>query len=388
MKASPKIMFLAGETSSSVHLSRVIHHLKTILPNAIMLGTGGDDMKKEGVYLYYTMKDLEVMGLFNILPRLFSLIKIFNHLLEVVETEKPDIIVLADYPGFNLRFIKKLKKVKKLNIPIVYYIPPIKSIFTGKRKIRTLHKYVDYNIPLFAKEDALLKKYHCKSHFFGNPLVDGMHISLTKQEFITKYNLPENKRIVSLFPGSRHSELVHSIPFLLKTVAKLTAKYDDLTFIMPISASNTPFVKSKLSHYPIQIITDDTYNAINASYVALNMSGTLTLELMLLNCISVTFYAASFLENLFFRFVVFLAHIKKIKPFISLTNILNDSLIVPEVLPYKVTPATLYKLIALYLDHPSEFPIIKKQFTTIKPLLGSEGAYQNTAKFIAKLIQI
>ena len=370
-----KIIIVAGEASGDLHASNLVKSLKQLNPSLEFFGLGGHKMQEAGVKIFYNLLDLAVVGIFEVLKNLSKFKKIFNELLEKIDQLKPDLVILVDYPGFNLRLAKQ---VKKRNIPIVYYISPQVWAW-GKGRINLIKKYVDKMLVIFEFERKFYQDYGIEANFVGHPLLDIVGPKFSKEEFIKNLNLDTNKKIISLLPGSREKEVKTLLPIMLETAKIISRKLPQVQFLILKAAGLDKEIFSqitgKYSGLNLGLIDDQTYDGLNISDFAIVASGTATIETTILEKPMVIVYKVSLLTWLYLRRAV------KV-PYIGMVNIVRGRKFIPEFIQYDATPQRIATEILSIICDTEKISLIKQQLSEVKNCLGLTGASINAAKQI------
>jgi lipid-A-disaccharide synthase len=211
MAEQKNIIIVAGEASGDLHASHLVIDIKNILPDTKFYGLGGSRMRAAGVELFYDLTTLSVVGFFEVIKHLKTIRKIFQELLKRIDEIKPELVILVDYPGFNLRLAEQLKK---RNIKVIYYISPQVWAW-GFNRIRLIKKVVDKMIVILPFEETLYKKYGIDASFVGNPLLDLAKPTKTVEQFLKSVGLAPDKITIALLPGSRNKEVERLLPPML-----------------------------------------------------------------------------------------------------------------------------------------------------------------------------
>jgi lipid-A-disaccharide synthase len=288
-----KVFLVSGETSGDQHTAQLILQLKSSSNLPIhFLGMGGPKMKAAGGEIIVSSKKLAVVGIIEIFSALPRLLKAFWILKKRLLTEKPDLVILIDYPGFNLRFAKKAKKA---GCKVLYYIPPQLWAW-GASRIQKIQKYVDEVCVIFPFEEAFYKKQGVKATFVGHPLVHKVKPSTSITNCKKRLGLNHNKYpIIGLLPGSRKSEIQSLLaPVLLPFAQKMHEKYSNVQFILPIAANiEKKYIQEIIAQHPqfnILLVADDLYDALSTCDLIVAASGTVTLECALLEIPTLLIY--------------------------------------------------------------------------------------------------
>lgn len=386
-----KILIVAGEASSDLFAGNIVCEIKKLLPEAKFFGLGGAQMQQAGVNLYANIVDLAVVGFVEVLKNIRKFIAIFDGLLRQVDKIKPHLAILVDYPGFNLRLARELKK---RNIPAVYYISPQLWAWGGNR-IKLIKRYVERIIVIFKFEEAIYKAEGIPVNFVGHPLLD-----IVKPT--GNLNLPPGRINLALLPGSRENEVRNNLPIMLETARIITEKISNISLLLLRSSSikrelfdeiltnykphtfvysedgnfNATKLRGKL---PIYILSNRTYEGLMSCDLALVASGSATLEAAILEKPFVIIYKVSFASWFFLRPII------KV-PYIGLVNIIAGKKIVEEFVQYKACPKRIATYIMETLNNPKVITSIRKELSQIKSLLGEKGASQRAASIIVGML--
>lgn len=378
--AKPKnILIVAGEASGDLHAADLINEIKKINAEIQFFGLGGEKMQEQGVDLSFNMTELAVVGLFEVLRNLNKFKKIFHDLLRKVDAKKPDLAILVDYPGFNLRLAEELKK---RNIPIIYYISPQVWAWGGGR-IKTIKKLVRRMIVFFKFEEDLYKTRGIPVSFVGHPLIEHVKTTTSKEELLRKFNIPDSQFTIALLPGSREKEVKNMLPIMLDTATLLYRELPGVKFLILRSST----VKEELFNHllagyrlPVYTLHNMTYDGLAASDFAVVTSGTATLETAILGIPMVIIYKVSFLSWLCLRMII------KV-PFIGMVNIIAKQCIVPEFIQYHARPKRIASFIKNVLTNQAALDKIKKLLLDIKTHLGEKQATNRAAHVILEELE-
>lgn len=378
--AKPKnILIVAGEASGDLHAADLINEIKKINAEIQFFGLGGEKMQEQGVDLSFNMTELAVVGLFEVLRNLNKFKKIFHDLLRKVDAKKPDLAILVDYPGFNLRLAEELKK---RNIPIIYYISPQVWAWGGGR-IKTIKKLVDRMIVFFKFEEDLYKTRGIPVSFVGHPLIEHVKTTTSKEEMLRKFNIPDSQFTIALLPGSREKEVKNMLPIMLDTATLLYRELPGVKFLI----LRPPTVKEELFNHllagyrlPVYTLHNMTYDGLAASDFAVVTSGTATLETAILGIPMVIIYKVSFLSWFCLRMII------KV-PFIGMVNIIAKQCIVPEFIQYHARPKRIASFIKNVLTNQAALDKIKKLLLDIKTHLGEKQATNRAAHVILEELE-
>lgn len=377
-----KILIVAGEASGDLHAAHLVAQLKRASPDLSFYGLGGDNMKAAGVDVGFDLTKLAVVGFFEILKNYSRFKKIFDDLLLKTKEIKPDVAILVDYPGFNLRLAKELKAI---GIRVIYYISPQVWAW-GAKRIRFIKKHIDLMLVLFKFEEILYRDGKFNVKFVGHPLLDIVKSSANREQFLENLSLKTDSTTIALLPGSREREVLNHLPVMLGAAQKIHAKHKEAQFLicrshaLPRELFKKIIDTSKIE-FPYKILDDQTYDGIAASHLVIVASGTATLETAILNKPMVIVYKVSFLTWLLAKLFI------KI-PYIGLVNVVAGERIVPELIQFEATPQNIAQKALELLDDKKALEKIHAELYALKNTLGIPGASQRAAEEIVKFLAI
>lgn len=376
---SPTIFISAGESSGDMHGAELVQSLKKIAPQLSFYGLGGEEMEKAGVKLFYNIVEIAVVGLLEVTTNILKFVKIFYSTVGKLKQDKPDLAILIDNPGLNLRLAKK---IKNLNIPIIYYISPQVWAWGGKR-IKRIKKLIDKILVVFKFEENFYRKENVNCKFVGHPLVEKVTPKMDPRIFKNKFKISKYYPIIGLLPGSREKEIKSHLPILLKG-AKLIHKNHPKSAFIIIKSSGVkkdfyqPFI-TNLS-IPIKLISDYNYDCINASDFCLVASGTATLETAILETPMIIVYKVSYLTWLILK--------PQVKvPYIGMVNVIAGEKIVPELVQHQLRPKKIANLTNYFLENPEKRNLLIKELKRVKDSLGMGEASEKASKEIINFIE-
>ena len=372
-----KIMISAGEASGDMHAGALVREIKKIDSKAEVFGMGGDCLRNAGGEVLFDIKEHGVMGIFEVIKKLPQLFKLRDDMARVMDERRPDVLVVIDYPEFNMRLAKV---AKSKGIPIVSFIAPSAWVWR-KGRAKGISELVDKITSIFPMEYDCYKEAGADIEFVGHPLMDIVKPTKTKEETRAKLGIDESNKIVLLLPGSRLQEIKNMLPQMLKTAKIMKAKDPSLEFIMP-RANTIPkeMLTSALKEYDtnyVRITEEETYDLMNISDVAVATSGTVTLEAAILELPCVICYKTSALTAFIARSVI---GIKTI----GLPNIVAGRIVMPELLQETMTPENMAKEAFNLIKGPGAIQA-KLDLKEVHRKLGEEGALKKVAEITFKV---
>lgn len=372
-----KLFIVTGEYSGDIHASHVVKALKTLNHDIEIEGVGGENLRNAGVKLF---SDQKKMGAVGLTPKIvldhFTLGKrIVDYL---VKEFKPDAVLLIDYGVFNLNISKFLKKA---GIKVFYYIPP--QVWASRKwRINTIKKNIDEVLCIFPFEKEMYESYGIKTHYCGHPLVSQLPEKADKDDFFEKHGLDKNKKLVSIFPGSRVFELKNLMSVFIKTAEELNKKHPDLQFCISHAPNLSDDVYDKyLKKTNFKVIIGENQALLSVSDALILASGTVALEAALYQTPMIIAYRGPYL---FYLIYLIVRCIKRV----SLPNIIADKSIVPEILQSKVSVSNIsYQIEKLLYDTDYRENNIE-QLGKVKALLSDKVSSQEAAKVIADALKV
>jgi len=369
-----KYYLIAGEASGDLHGSNLIKQIKALDQDANFRCWGGDKMLAQGVTLVKHIKDLAFMGFVEVISNLPTILKNIGFCKQDILSYQPDVLILIDYPGFNLRIAEF---AKQHHIKVVYYISP--QVWAWKQsRVKKIKATVDCMLVILPFEQDFYKQFQFDVFYTGHPLLDAIEeikvTSNTWNEFI-QVNLLPNKPIIALLPGSRKQEISTVLPLMLQ----VKKHFKDFQFVVACAPSITAdFYKSVIGFDDVKLVYDQTYQILQHTKAALVTSGTATLETALFNVPEVVCYKGN---NISYQIAKRLIKVK----YISLVNLIMDQEIVKELIQDELNETQLKLELSKLLD-PNYQQQLKLQYEELRTKLGGKGASARAAKHIVDFI--
>jgi lipid-A-disaccharide synthase len=380
------LMIVAGEASGDGHAAKLADALREIAPHSKFFGCAGPKMRAVGVEAIVKADDLSIVGLPEIAAALPKFLNVYRSLVKAAEERQPDVVILVDFPEFNLKLARSLKK---RGFKIVYYISP--QLWAWRKyRIRTIRKYVDLVISILPFEKQWYAEHGVDNvEYVGSPLAREVHANLTKEDFCRKHGLDPEQTIVSLLPGSRHKEIVKILPELLRTVAIMLRQDQAIQFIGAFASERhsgeLAAAMSLLSDEDrfgvgnILSVFGETYDALNASDAAAVTSGTATLETGIIGTPMAIVYKTSSFNYKLMRPMIDVEHF-------GLINLIAEKRVAAELIQDDFSPAALGAEL-LRLIEPKINKTVRAELKAASDKLGHGGASKRAAAKIIELLQ-
>jgi lipid-A-disaccharide synthase len=371
-------MIVAGEASGDLHGGNLVQAMRRIDPSLSFYGVGGKRMQAAGVELLADVADMAVVGLTEVAFKLAMILKVMRRLKASLVERKPDLVILIDYPDFNLPLARA---ARKRGFKILYYISP--QVWAWRKgRIATIKKTVDRMVVILPFEEKFYRDAGVDVTFVGHPLLDEVRTKYARQEALKRFGLKEEAITIAILPGSRRSEVAVLLPEMLRACRILTEKISPLQFVLPIAGTLDPaFVRDILRQFPLKVnvIADEIYDVIAVSEAAMVASGTATLETALLETPMVVVYKVSGLSYAVGRRFIRVDHI-------SLANLIAGRTVVPELIQADANPERIAAEIREIVTRRGRAREMKAALAEIRGKLGTPGASQRTARIACDML--
>jgi lipid-A-disaccharide synthase len=374
-----KIMISAGEVSGDVHGACLVREIKKLRPETEFFGVGSEQLAAAGVDVRFDITRRGTIGIFEALPNLFPLLALFQKIKKMVLAEKPDLVILIDSQGINFPLAKFCKKA---GLKTVYYIAPQEWLWGTPKNVKLVAETVGLIVAIFRREYEAYRRAGARVVYFGHPLIDLVKPSLSRAEARNKFlgGTAGHSPVIALCPGSRTQEIKGLLPILLRAGKLIQEKLPDARFLIPAATFDT--IKDGfglVEDFHPQAVVGQTYDILNASDLALCVSGTINLEASLLGVPNLMVYKLSRLTYLIGKYILKID--KKLKYF-SMPNILLDEKIIPELVMADANPQTVAAAALEILRDPPRQARMKRAFARLKAELGAPGAVRRAADAI------
>ncbi len=371
-----KIMVLAGEKSGDQHAAALCRELAKLRPGLEMFGMGGDEMEAAGVELVERITGHSVVGIWEAVRELGRFRRLFNYLAGVMEERRPDVVVLVDFPGFNLRFARR---ARRRGIATAYYICPQVWAW-GRGRVKQLKRFVDRLLVIFPFEREFFRRYGIEAEFVGHPLADVLASFPDREAARRRLELSPGP-VVGLLPGSRPGEIGRIYPVLIEAASLLAARRPQIQFVTPISSPDLrEMAESLAGTFPgrLRLVDGRSREVMAASDLLLVASGTATLEGAVLGVPMEVVYRVSFLS--------WLAGMVLVKiPYISLVNIVSGRCVVPEYIQRAARPEEIAARAEELLAPGPRRQAMTDALRGVRTKLGEPGAAARAARVIMEM---
>lgn len=367
-----KLVFVTGEYSGEIHASRLIEMLKEGL-KAEYSGIGSARLAAAGVRIIYDYGNISLTGLSEIFVKLKYIKEAYDTLKRHLREEKPSLVVLVDFPGFNL---KVARIAKRLGIPVIYFIPP--QIWAWREsRIKFIRRFVDKVICILPFEKELYDRYGVDAAYVGHPFVETVKPTLERGEFLKMIGASEDAVILTIMPGSRENEITKHMPLLLEVVERLEKRIRNLKVVLPLAESVEDRVSDQYRRKNIVFLKGLSHDALSHSHVAIVKSGSSTLEAAILGTPSIVVYKVSPLSYFVAKAIV------KVK-YISLPNIIMGKEVFPEFIQCISAEDVAEKVIYMLKNGKKG---VKEDMDEIRNRLGSYDSYRLAKEAVLQFLE-
>jgi lipid-A-disaccharide synthase len=373
------VMILAGEASGDAHAAEFVEQLRREQPDIELSGMGGQAMQKAGVDVFFDSSIIAVVGLVEVLHHWGDIKKAMEIVKQHLDETRPDLLVLVDYPEFNL---KMARHARQLGIRVLFYISPQVWAWRPGR-IHKIGCLIDHMAVIFKFEKQYYESAGIPVSFVGHPLVDKVKTDGDTQAARAKLGISTTAKVVGLFPGSRRSEITRLLPVLFATAQQMQARDPALRFLLPVAPSldfEAVSTQAASSGLNIVVTRDQLYDVISSCDAIATCSGTVTLEIALLNIPMCILYKISWLSYLILRRLVRI-------PYIGLANIVADKAVVREYLQSDVNPATLSGELFELIENQQYREQVKTGLSRVRENLGGGDGARKMAQLVLSLLK-
>ena len=375
-----EIMIVAGEASGDMHGAKLVSAMRTIDPDLKFTGVGSNELRSKGVEIIFEASRISVVGLFEVFFHLHDIRMALRTLTAKMKEIKPKLLILIDFPDFNLILAKK---AKKLGVPVFYYISPqVWAWRSGRvKKISKLVNQLAVILPF--EKDFYINRGMEHVEFVGHPLVDSVSSSISKKEFRDQHNILDDTVVVGILPGSRKKE-IHSILHHFINTAHLISNKQKVLFVLILAPTvhkeDLTIVQDAVKELQLIVTSSSRYDVMSSCDLVMAASGTVTLELAILNVPMVVAYRISPLTYFLGRRLI------KVK-YASLVNLVAGREVVTELLQEDFTPENLCDALIEIWPKSEKNLQMRQDLEKVSALLGTKGASANAARLALKVVK-
>ena len=374
-----RVMIIAGEASGDLHAAKLVREVKEKNKDVSFYGIGGTNMVEAGVETLVDSAELAVVGLFEVLAHWDTISGALKKMQQLLRTDPPDLLVLTDYPDFNLRLAKT---AKECGIKVLFYISPQVWAWRQKRVFK-IRKLVNMMAVVFPFEETFYKKYDVPVRFVGHPLVDEIHASADQKTLRKEFLLDNDKAVIGLFPGSRHSEIKRLLPIIVESAQQIIKYKPDAQFVIPVASTLNE--EDILPYFDgieldMRIISQRSHDVMTVCDAIITVSGTVTLELAMLKKPMVVINKISKFSYFFVSKMLKINHL-------ALCNIVAGKRVVPELIQNDATADKITHSLIELLDNTEERNKIISEFKTIEDKLSNKETKTELSDLLIDMLE-
>jgi lipid-A-disaccharide synthase len=368
-----KYYLIAGERSGDLHGSNLIKAIKAQDATATFRAWGGDMMQAAGATIVTNYRQMAFMGFIEVLMNLFTILGFISKCKKDILAHRPDVVILIDYAGFNMKIAKFAKQNK---FRTFYYISPKVWAWNQKRAFK-IKQFVDKMFVIFPFEQSFFKKFDYNVDYVGNPLFDAIGDFQPDHNFLKNNNLDSQKPIIALLPGSRKQE----VEAMLRLMLSVKNNFASYQFVIA-GVSNLPkeLYQPFIDKTQVNIVFDAAYNLLSVASAALVTSGTATLETALLAVPQVVCYKAGTISYQIAKWLIRV-------PYISLVNLIAEKEVVKELIQANLTTENLISELQKILPNGSKHTQILTDYAQVRHVLGDKGASERAGRLMVQYLQ-
>ncbi len=374
-----QVLLSCGEASGELYAAGLVRELRALDPEIEPFGLGGDRLRDAGAEILVDLKEISVIGLVEVVGKLPALKRAQTTLVEAAAERRPDVAILIDFSGFNLRLSNRLKS---LGIPIVYYVSP--QVWAWRRgRLKTIKKNVDKMLVILPFEEAFYREAGIAATFVGHPLVDIVRSQEDRSTFLRRIGLDANRPVIVLMPGSRAREIELHLPVLAGAIQKMKGRRPDLQFVLLKAPTvDLAAVAAGLSDASssVHILSEATYEGLSHADVAIVASGTATVEAALCETPMVVVYRVGGLSYFLGKPLVRVPHY-------AMVNLIAERSLVPELIQEDMTVERVCSETLNLLESAEATESMRRGLREVSARLGAGGASRKAAEEVLSVAQ-
>lgn len=373
------MMIVAGEASGDLHGSNLVRAVRELSPDISFFGMGGELMKEAGADILLDSSEIAVVGISEVVSKLRKILEALNLLKKKIKAERPSLLVLIDFPDFNLKIAECAKKA---GIPVLYYISP--QVWAWRKgRVNKIAGIVDRMAVVFPFEVEIYKKAGLDARFVGHPLIDAVKIDDSATEIRKGIGADKGEKIIGLLPGSREKEIKSLLPAMLESAEIMASRSPEFRFVLPLAHTvKRDLIDEYLPLYNVKVtvVSGRTYEVLSICDMAFIASGTATLEAAVIGTPMVVVYKISALSYILGRLLVKL-------PYVSLPNIVAGREIIPELLQDDANPGRMVEEAFAILFGKGKSEEMKRALQEVREKLGGGGASKRAAQLVTEMVE-
>lgn len=373
------VMIIAGEASGDMYGAKVVEAAHRLDTPVHFFGIGGPRMRAAGVATLVDATEMAVMGVFEVISHLPVILRAYKLCRKMLFERKPDLLILIDYPGFNLRLAAL---AKKSGVKVLYFITPQVWAWHSSR-VKKIARLVDHAAVIFPFEVPLFEQAGLPATFVGHPLLDMAFATVSREEALADFGLDGGGEIIGLFPGSRTREINSLLPVMLQAAEILKKEFPDARFILPLAPGvDRGLINGFLTRFnlEVKVIENRNYDVIQACDAIIAASGTVTMEIALFGVPMVIIYKTSPLTYPLAKLLVNVDHV-------GICNIVAGERVVPELLQNEAEPVRVAAEISRYLVDGQYRSSVSAKLLHVRNMLGEPGAPARVAAIAMQLMK-
>ena len=376
--SAKNILIVAGESSGDMHGASLVRAVHDINPEIDFWGLGGEKMREAGVNIPFDSTRLAVVGISEVFTHLWQIVQAQRLLRKAMRDKRPDLVILIDYPDFNLLLAAK---ARGLGIPVMYYISPQVWAWRSGR-IKKIKRLVNRMVVILPFEVEFYRRHQMEVDFVGHPLLDIVKPALDDEYFYKHFEIDRSRPVVGLFPGSRWQEVNRLMPSIIDAAGRLEEKIPGIQFVLPLAPTIDRRCVEAFIHptgLNIKVIEDGTHDTMKAAHAVIAASGTVTLEAAIMGVPMIIVYKVSRLSYLVGKIMVRVSHI-------GLVNLVAGRRIVPELVQEEVNGRRIAEEVHKIIADEKYSRTMKNELEGVKNRLGGPGASARTAEIVCQMV--